>query len=305
MRTSFEKDYIFLRYLAQLYVAYKQMTKWSKLRGGKLDTSAAASTTSTQNVIIFGLVIIAAGVIIAKVISMQSNAEALNKTEERKSASTLLKDLKPLPETKQSEEPKRVETVVQSTILPDVPIEADVVLPKFLAQTQKMFYNSSDLIEKPYEDSFEEYQNALLSREPLSFETSNKTFDHFSMLNSLIEDSGDSAKDFLLKEHVAIPDWAIDAMEAQKPKAVKVEDAVSFSEYSQEEANMLAREAMQSIPANGDYLIVLREILAARTEAGNLGIRLPEVSDEQRHILLEIARGTAVESKLAKQILSK
>jgi hypothetical protein len=73
-----------------------------------------------------------------------------------------------------------------------------------------------------------------------------------------------------------------------------------------DEAMMLAREALQTIKGSPETVAsILKDILAARTEAAARGIELPGLPQEQKIILEHWSRQSGPASAIAAQILSR
>jgi hypothetical protein len=83
---------------------------------------------------------------------------------------------------------------------------------------------------------------------------------------------------------------------------------VPKSDISLTDSHSLALEAFQNVPKDLDRqnaIVLLREILSARTESAKLGLDLPSISDDQVSDLEFWASKSGTESDLAKSILSR
>lgn len=77
---------------------------------------------------------------------------------------------------------------------------------------------------------------------------------------------------------------------------------------SEDEARLLAQEAFQTVSTKASIeaaTLVLRDVLAARTEANRLGLNLPEMADEQLDAIRYWSRAGGPAGQLAKSILSR
>jgi len=81
----------------------------------------------------------------------------------------------------------------------------------------------------------------------------------------------------------------------------------SSMETISEESQMLVREAFQFIPTDnaGSATVILRDILAARTEANSFGITMPEAPEDHMSALKYWASTSGNASTIAKTILSR
>jgi len=196
---------------------------------------------------------------------------------------------------RQSEVP--VTMVVGAKAEPEIsadPVEA-VVSAKNAPVVSKLWATTeASSIEEPNLDTegglgFSDFQRAFSeSREKRAFETSKK---HFV--------SGDMKA---YAESHDVPDAFLDAVGTERQS----ETERSVKKIDGPEAMMLAREALQTIQGTSDAAAsIMRDILAARTEAARAGIELPEVPEEQKAQLQVWASRSGPASVLAKTILSR
>jgi hypothetical protein len=120
-------------------------------------------------------------------------------------------------------------------------------------------------------------------------------------MRETLQKKGMSIEAYVESNDVSVPEALMDAWNAVP---APVSQGRSFSEDA--ETSMLAREAMQAVSTTNVDIEGLRDILAARTEAAQLGITLPEMSREQKEGLdfWASSRNTQA-SSLAKTILSR
>jgi len=166
-----------------------------------------------------------------------------------------------------------------------------LVQPK---KVSKLWSSDADSVE-PFvgsENGFQEYQKAFhQGREMVEQERSIKSAP--AGMNK------EGLQDFI-KNGNSVPDGLLDSLESQ-PFSRRSESVVL-----DEEAMMLAREALQTIKGSpATVASILKDILAARTEAAAKGIQLPAVPDEQRTLLEHWSRQSGPASSVAKNILSR
>lgn len=199
-----------------------------------------------------------------------------------------------------------VESPVQTVeVVPDAaaPGPADTVQPKFASVTDRLWSTSEtpdvhmpfDSVEDGY--TYTDFQRALLTahRAPETVPTFAKASvaedlamisEQMAPLRDMITKSGKSLDQFMDDNMISLPEnitdlWA--SMSGPTKSTIAKAKAFVRPEYTAEEASMLAREAMQTVPMEGvdSAAIVMREVLHSRTEAARLALELPEMPQEQ------------------------
>lgn len=213
-------------------------------------------------------------------------------------------------------------TVVQSTAVPDNGLKAVAVedprgAPVGPRNTARAFfsYEEDDVsgIQKPFENnesgfSYSDFERALQQgREKPVLDrpvpANAKTLSvQAAGMKAFVERNGMTLESFA-ENNSYLPEEMYEAWDykAPAPRAARQETT--------DESLMLARDAMQMVPTNvpeAAIVPVLREILAARTEAATAGLSLPAITEEQRDALGHwSASRTTTASALASNILSR
>lgn len=123
-------------------------------------------------------------------------------------------------------------------------------------------------------------------------------------LRPALEATGETFQDYIESHHMKVPDALLELW----TNASTASDHTAVTHDVAPEAMMLAREALQSLSADGPEAVaiaVLREILAARTEAARLGLKLPEAPFEQASAIRTWASRNGVAANIANTILSR
>jgi hypothetical protein len=132
---------------------------------------------------------------------------------------------------------------------------------------------------------------------------SSQTYAHISGMKAFLKRNGMSVDEFA--EARGMPDTVLESWDTPHESiGVQARQPTDDSE----ETLMLARDALQYVPTNvSDVAIapVLREILAARTEAATAGVQLPGIADEQLEALKFWSSRDGTAGGLAKSILSR
>lgn len=217
--------------------------------------------------------------------------------------------------------------VVQATAEPDYPSKAAFasaepdargapVGVRNTARTALFAADDADLkgIEKPFANSeagfsYNDFQRAMahgrempeVDRAPPSNAPHVKS--HIASMKAFIKRNGMTVNEFSEARDAFLPESMLDSWNYEEP--TKPQRVVADAS---EDALMYAREALQDIPTNVSHdaiVPVLREILAARTEAASAGIQLPSVTDEQRASLKSWSTRGSTAGSLAGSILSR
>lgn len=141
------------------------------------------------------------------------------------------------------------------------------------------------------EDYLTAFQRAVHVREKPVRDTHIKDTDarliqaQLGPLKEALERSGKSVAEYLEDANLQVSDELLEALlDSTVPKVKRT----SHSLYTDPEAMMLARDALQYVDPRMPREIaetMLRDIVAAQTEAARLGLSLPSSSDEQVHAL--------------------
>lgn len=213
-------------------------------------------------------------------------------------------------------------TVVQATAVPDYAAPAPIAdargAPVGVRNTARALftYEDADLagVEKPFANnesgfSYTDFQRAMqLGREMPVLDrpvpSNAKTLStHAASVKAFVERNGMTLESFAEDRDSYLPETIAESWDYQAPvpRAAAPETT--------EDSLMLARDAMQAVPTSvteAAIVPVLREILAARTEAASAGIALPAVTEDQEASLKHWATSRSITaSSLASSILSR
>lgn len=285
-------------------------SKWSELLegGGASAAGAAPAVPQASEASSFSgwvvLVPLMAVVIIALVVASTggSKARATDKAIEKVAVEPL--------------------NVVQAVASPDVPLKVPVADAPLGARVgvrntaRSLFATEDSLnhIEQPFGDAeggytYTDFQAAMeYGREKPVYDKPNKANAaiigaQIDSMKSYIKRNGFTLDDFADARDVALPDSIAESWdtEYQQPPERQQQDM-------RPETLVLAQEALQAVPTKATaaaIVPVLREILAARTEAATSQIELPPLTDDQRDGLQHWSAVGGVAGSLANTILSR
>ena len=127
--------------------------------------------------------------------------------------------------------------------------------------------------------------------------------DELEALKPTLAAQGQTFQDYIDAHNMKVPDALLDLW-TSGPTAADPGAALEWPP----EAMMLAREALQPVSASMDpeaAAVILREILAARTEAARMDLKLPPLPSDQEAGLRHWAKSVTTAGALAKNILSR
>ena len=300
-----------------MYTMSSRMSKWSSLAAGATGAphlaSAASHVEATEAisggakgskspVMLFG--IIAVAVVLMIVVSNQnSDRKVRSKASPQASAD--------------------VPTVlVAASVSPDsgAPAEDATVQPKYATMVDRYWTANEDLSSaiQPYAEAsdghtFQDYQKAFMNGREMPVldrpEQSNVALllDQLKPMKALIKKSGLSIQQYVEAHNMQVPEAVIELWNREATEERKYREAIVKPDCSEDEAAMLARESLQIVPRAGldAAILVMREILAARTEATKVGLQLPEMPAEQLESIQFWTTHDGPCGHLAKMILSR
>jgi hypothetical protein len=200
---------------------------------------------------------------------------------------------------------------------PEAPVAADLGA-RVSVKRSSMWLEDTDIPE-PFVHTekghtFQEYAETLESgRETFQAEKPDGPRANLDYLKQDLKKKGLGLQDFVDSFGVSVPDAFVDSWtstNASSPKRAE-NKLKSSSDMTESEMRQLAQEASQIVPTSGPMAsaeavtAVLREILAARTEASQIGLNLGPMDPVQRQAIETIATGTSKAATLAKTILSR
>lgn len=161
--------------------------------------------------------------------------------------------------------------------------------------------------------TFQEYAQTLESgRESYQAERPDSYGHNLDYLKQDLKKKGQNLQDFVDSFGVSVPDAFVDSWsKTETHKEPRKNGLESSSEMKDNELRQLAQEAMQSVPTQGpmatpeSITAVLREILAARTEAAQVGLKLGPMDPVQKESIETIAKQHGKAGEIAKTILSR
>jgi hypothetical protein len=122
-------------------------------------------------------------------------------------------------------------------------------------------------------------------------------------MREALKKSGKSLTQFINENDAYVPDELIEAWDANQEVHTLQEPQIL-----DDEERVIAREAFQVVPLKSsidEAVLILREILAARSEASKRGLKLPDVPEEQKASIKYWSSQPGPTSKLALSILQK
>jgi len=210
--------------------------------------------------------------------------------------------------------------VVQSTVTQEPAdatrsTDAPTVRPK--TTVLKIWNQDSGPTVQPFfeQSGFSEFQNALeKGRERPVVDT--VVHQDVQLLKQQLEPfrkslKGQSLEQFVESNNMQVPESLLEIWNEKPTNNVMSRDNLGLSkpdDVSDSEALMLAQEAVQIVPTKGSpevIINVLREILAARTEASHLGITLPFMPEQKESIKFWTNSSHSAAAAIAKSILSR
>lgn len=146
-------------------------------------------------------------------------------------------------------------------------------------------------------------EKPVVDRAPGSSKAFMHVLDELEALKPTLAAQGQTFQDYIDAHNMKVPDALLDLWTSGNSGY----DESMPSEWPPE-AMMLAREALQPVSVSMDpeaASAILREILAARTEAGRSDIKLPPLPSDQEAGLRHWAKSPTKAGELAKTILSR
>lgn len=212
-------------------------------------------------------------------------------------------------------------TVLQPKVLaekaPEKSIDDDLGARVQVKRSSLWLSEASD-IKEPFVHTekghtFQEYAQTLDSgRETFQSERPDSYGHNLDYLKQDLKKKGLGLQDFVDSFGVSVPDAFVDSWsKKESPKEPRNELLKSKSEMKDQELRQLAQEAMQVVPTQGpmanseSITAVLREILAARTEASQVGLNLGPMDPVQKAAIETIAKENSKAGQIAKTILSR
>lgn len=194
--------------------------------------------------------------------------------------------------------------------------ELPTVSVKRTAVESKYFSSEQDNLQEPFlhtenGQSFSDFAKTLDSgRETYSMERpmSSKTTD-LNYLKSDLKRRGLGLEDFVDTYGLSVSDNFVDTWKESSYGPSKREITSKPDGVSDDEVRMLAQESLQPLSITCDTETansVLREILAARTEAGRIGLEIPPLTEEQLKAIKFWSNSKAFKtSTIAKTLLGR
>jgi hypothetical protein len=277
------------------------MSKWSELTGGKKSaidvpvhpTHVQPQSLKTEEIIeTTGSETFGSWTIVASIVAVIFIVAIIALT--KSSGTTLPRSSLPTHELSVIQAPVQHDDLVKD-ITSDPTTEDALVHAK---KSSRLWNAHEDVGSEPFlgsDNGFHEYQKAF--QQGRTFSTQEKSIKAFQF--GLKDGLKDGLDDFLQSGH-AIPDSLLESMgtEALEPRRAEV--------IMDDETMMLAREALQTVRGTPDAVAsILKDILAARTEAASKAIKLPEMPEEQRAAVEHWSRQSGPAGQLAKQLLTR
>lgn len=213
--------------------------------------------------------------------------------------------------SKRAKVAKTVE-LIQTALAEEAPVPADATVePKtagsgdseIAVEGASAYLEANGLTFSDFEKAFGlGREKPLMDKPERNYST---VLEDLAALRPALEASGQTFQDYIEAHHMKVPDalldlWANGSTSGGPPGA---------NEDLAPEAMMLAREALQPLSADVPEAAaaeVLREILAARTEAARLGLSLPEMPSEQASAVRAwAAKAPGVAGQLAQTLMSR
>lgn len=291
------------------------MSKWSSLaktatparivEAASIASSAGVETAAAASPIyaVFVLLIIAG---IVSMVVLGANRNSKEKTDTAASSKKVVFEEVPIviqPKVLQQEEDP-VATKLASLAQHHADVQDAIVKPKFSAVDRFFSAPEESLDDAVLADglSYNEYLSAFSQGREMPVSDRGIKTGRFEAPGGL---QGRELEAYLEANDLAVPEALVDAWNAG-PMAGPTVGAASHGDYS-EDYMLLARESMQAVPMRsaGDAAIVLREILAARTEAAKLGLSMPQMPEDQLSNVRYWASTNGHAADLAKSVLSR
>lgn len=275
------------------------MTKWDTLLSGVTTASVDAPETSSEIGNEFGFLQIAMLVIFLVVFVVF--VTATNKSSNANRVDTITQEVGTVVK-------KTVES--SETVTESLKSEPSVDVPKLVKAKfsgKKMFDSGSPA---DFEDSaYGEFARSLESgrdmpdvERPVSHQSLLMN-DQLAPMRDALRKSGKSLTQFMSETDAYVPDALIEAWD-QAPTLVGRRE----TQILDDEERVIARDAFQTLPmkaAEEEAVMILREILAARTESAHRSITLPEMPDDQLRSIKHWASQVGPASKIAMSILDR
>lgn len=128
--------------------------------------------------------------------------------------------------------------------------------------------------------------------------------DQLGPMREAVKKSGKSLSQFINENDAYVPDELIDAWSNDHNENV----AESEHQILDDEERVIARDAFQSVPMKAspeEAVVILRDVLASRSEAAKRGIKLPQMPEDQEASIKYWTSTVGPASKLAQSILQK
>jgi hypothetical protein len=205
--------------------------------------------------------------------------------------------------------PEKTIELIKSALAEEKAVPQDATVePKTVAVASEHEESASSYLEANGL-TFSDFQKAFgLGREKPVMDHPERNYagvlDDLQALRPALERSGETFQDYIESHHMKVPDALLELW-ATGPSSTATH---SLADDLAPEAMMLAREALQPLSASADQdaaAVVLRDILAARTEADRLGMHLPAMPYEQASAIRAWASKTGTAATIAQTILSR
>lgn len=195
-------------------------------------------------------------------------------------------------------------------------VEPEVENRVYAKKSSSIWFDVEDSIPEPFVHTekghtFQEYAQTLDSGRPTyQVERPDGLSANLDYLKQDLKKKGLGLNDFVESFGVSVSDSFVDSWSKsnEKPTEKRQNMLSTTSDMSESEMRQLAQEAMQSVPLTGNpeaIAAVLREILAARTEAKQVGLDLGPIDPAQRSAIESFALGKTKASSIAQTILSR
>jgi len=128
--------------------------------------------------------------------------------------------------------------------------------------------------------------------------------DQLAPMREALKKSGKSLSQFMTETDAYVPDALIDAWDAP----VETFSPTRVTQILDDEERIIARDAFQVIPIKAtseEALLILRDVLAARTESAHRSIVLPEMPQDQMASIKHWASQQGPAAKIAISILER
>lgn len=141
--------------------------------------------------------------------------------------------------------------------------------------------------------SYENLQDSMFARQipkPQRKEQSSFWDSNVQVLKEEIEKSGQTLEQYMANTNAPIPESLLDAWKTPKlPKKLSDSYNSSVPKYAEKEMPSLVVDSTQQIPMDGKAMAhtAMQDILKAKKRAKVLGVKLPEVTKEQRAAILK------------------